>query len=147
MLLQYAMIATHAKFRCKTTAAGLWPHVNTFVMSAIHALMMVQAICTAMTFPLCIALLMLLAWNAYLLLTNRTTIEYYEGVTAEVKAMRRGERYQHPYDLGLCGNLHSVLGPNPERWLIPGLAAAGDGLAFITAWDHVKDDVDALLGL
>jgi len=43
--------------------------------------------------------------------------------------------------------LHSILGPNPERWLFPGLAASGDGLAYVTAWDHVKDDVDTLLGL
>ena len=90
---------------------------------------------------------MLLGWHAYLMLTNRTTIEYYEGVTAEVKATRRGERYQHPYDLGLCGNLHSILGPHPEQWLVPGLAAAGDGLGYVTAWDHIRDDVDSLLGL
>lgn len=60
-----------------------------------------QAVCTAFTFPLCIALLILLGWNAYLVLTNKTTIEYYEGVTAEVRASRRGKRYQHPYDLGV----------------------------------------------
>ena len=59
-----------------------------------------QGICTAITFPLCIALLLLLGWNAYLMLTNKTTIEYYEGVTAEVKATRQGKQYQHPYDLG-----------------------------------------------
>lgn len=105
------------------------------------------AVCTAMTFPLCIALLMLLAWNMYLMLSNKTTIEYYEGVTAELKATRRGGRYQHPYDLGLCGNLQDMLGPNPEIWLMPGLAAAGDGMTYVTAWDHVKDDVDSLLGL
>ena len=64
-----------------------------------------QAVCTAATFPLCIALLVLLGWNAYLMLTNRTTIEYYEGVTAEVRATRRGERYQHPYDLGTASIL------------------------------------------
>lgn len=110
-------------------------------------LLVVQAVCTAVTFPLCIALLMLLGWNAYLMLTNRTTIEYYEGVTAEVKATQRGEQYQHPYDLGPCGNLHDILGPNAERWLFPGLAAAGDGLAYVTAWDHVRDDLDSLLGL
>ena len=106
-----------------------------------------QAVCTAVTFPLCIALLMLLSWNLYLMLSNKTTIEYYEGVTAELKATSRGGKYQHPYDLGLCGNLHDIMGPSPEKWLLPGLAAAGDGLAYMTAWDHVKDDVDSLLGL
>lgn len=106
-----------------------------------------QAVCTAMAFPLCIALLMLLVWNMYLMLSNKTTIEYYEGVTAELRATRRGGRYLHPYDLGLCGNLQDILGPNPEKWLLPGLAAAGDGITYVTAWDHVRDDVDSLLGL
>ena len=106
-----------------------------------------QAICTAMTFPLSVALLMLLAWNLYLMLSNKTTIEYYEGVTAELKATRRGGKFQHPYDLGPCGNLQNILGPEPEKWLLPGLAAAGDGVTYITAWDHVRDDVDRMLGL
>jgi len=43
--------------------------------------------------------------------------------------------------------LHSILGPHPEQWLFPRLAAAGDGLGYVTAWDHVRDDVDSLLGL
>ncbi|DBA73281.1 TPA: Palmitoyltransferase [Trebouxia sp. C0004] len=137
----------HRRHAARSSSTGSLLHSTASGPAKTHVFWAIlQAICTAMTFPLCIALVMLLGWNAYLLLTNRTTIEYYEGVTAEVKAMRRGERYQHPYDLGLCGNLHSILGANPERWLFPGMAAAGDGLAYVTAWDHVKDDVDSLLG-
>ena len=105
-----------------------------------------QALCTAVTVPLALALAMLLCWNMYLMVTNRTTIEYYEGVTAHIQATRRGQQYQHPYDLGFCGNLHTIFGPNAGGWLVPGLPAFGDGLAFVTAWDHVRDDVDSLLG-
>ena len=105
-----------------------------------------QALCTAVTVPLALALAMLLCWNVYLVVTNRTTIEYYEGVTARIQATRRGQHYQHPYDLGLCGNLHTIFGPDAGAWLVPGLPAFGDGLAYVTAWDHVRDDVDSLLG-
>ncbi|KAL3134915.1 hypothetical protein ABBQ32_007880 [Trebouxia sp. C0010 RCD-2024] len=125
-----------------TAALPTSVHIKTHVFWAI-----MQAICTAMTIPLSIALLVLLGWNLYLMLSNKTTIEYYEGVTAELKATRRGGKFQHPYDLGPCGNLQHILGPNPEKWLLPGLAAAGDGVTYITTWDHVRDDVDALLGL
>lgn len=35
-------------------------------------------VCTAMALPLSIGLVMLLGWNLYLLLANKTTIEYHE---------------------------------------------------------------------
>ena len=35
--------------------------------------------------PLTIGLVMLLVWNVYLALQNKTTIEFHEGVTANVK--------------------------------------------------------------
>lgn len=105
-----------------------------------------QALCTAVTVPLALALAMLLCWNTWLMMTNRTTIEYYEGVTAHIQATQHGQQYQHPYNLGLCGNLHNIFGPNAGAWLIPGVAAFGDGLTYVTAWDHVQDDVDQLLG-
>ena len=35
--------------------------------------------------PLTIGLTMLLVWNLYLALQNKTTIEFHEGVTANIK--------------------------------------------------------------
>lgn len=62
-------------------------------------------------------------------------------------AGRAGSVRKHPYDLGVCGNLHTILGPNPATWLVPGLSAHGDGLSHTTAWEHVRDPADRMLGL
>ena len=39
----------------------------------------------ALTLPLAIGLAMLLGWNLYLALSNKTTIEFHEGVTASIQ--------------------------------------------------------------
>ena len=58
-----------------------------------------------------------------------------QGVTARIRAARVGGEYRHPYDLGLCGNLHEVLGLDASRWCIPDKAAAdGGGVSFPTSW-------------
>jgi palmitoyltransferase len=47
-----------------------------------------------------------------------------------------GAAYQHPYDVGMCGNLHTICGDNALLWFVPSRAAAeGDGLSFVTSWD------------
>lgn len=43
----------------------------------LHALAQVAA--TALALPVCVGLCVLLGWNAYLALQNKTTIEYHEG--------------------------------------------------------------------
>lgn len=97
---------------------------------------LLQTVCTALSFPLSLGLLMLLCWNAYLVLYNKTTIEYHEGVSAKFQALRAGQEYRHPYDLGACPNLYAVCGPKPQHWLLPvGAAAHGDGVAYDTIWD------------
>lgn len=104
-----------------------------------------QMICMAITLPLAIGLAMLLAWNVYLVYTNKTTIEYHEGVTAKVLASRAGQVYRHPYDLGLCANLSATCGPKPHLWLCPSSASGhGDGLGHLTAWDVRTSDLDGL---
>ena len=45
-----------------------------------------QTVCLAFSMPLTIGLTMLLVWNLYLALQNKTTIEFHEGVTANMKA-------------------------------------------------------------
>ncbi|KAF1877078.1 hypothetical protein Lal_00033632 [Lupinus albus] len=58
--------------------------------------------------PLSIALCVLLGWHIYLILHNKTTIEYHEGVRALWLAEKGGSIYNHPYDLGPYENLTSV---------------------------------------
>mmetsp|Transcript_17907 Transcript_17907/g.42949 ORF Transcript_17907/g.42949 Transcript_17907/m.42949 type:complete len:304 (-) Transcript_17907:291-1202(-) len=112
-------LAPHAK----QAAAQIWPFNPAGVL--------IQTLCFVMTFPLTVGLLMLLCWHVYLVLSNKTTIEYHEGVTAKIRAARSGARYQHPYDVGPCGNLHAVLGPNLACWMIPvPRAADGTGLSY-----------------
>ncbi|CAK9179448.1 unnamed protein product [Ilex paraguariensis] len=58
--------------------------------------------------PLSMALSVLLGWHIYLILRNKTTIEYHEGVRAMWLAEKGGDVYSHPYDLGAYENLISV---------------------------------------
>mmetsp|Transcript_33353 Transcript_33353/g.72745 ORF Transcript_33353/g.72745 Transcript_33353/m.72745 type:complete len:324 (-) Transcript_33353:1402-2373(-) len=86
-----------------------------------------KLVCLTGTMILVTALSMLLAWHVYLITYNKTTIEYHEGVRARGLA----KSFTHPYHLGLCGNLHAVLGANPGCWLLPfECAVAGDGVEY-----------------
>lgn len=54
-----------------------------------------------------------------------------------IQASLTGGGYEHPYDLGYCGNLHAIFGGNPSLWFLPDKAAGdGDGTCFPTSWDH-----------
>ncbi|KAL3642487.1 putative protein S-acyltransferase 16 [Castilleja foliolosa] len=55
--------------------------------------------------PLILALGCLLCWHIYLIVQNKTTIEYYEGVRAMWLAKKGGQLYSHPYDIGAFENL------------------------------------------
>ncbi|XP_038980979.1 probable protein S-acyltransferase 16 [Phoenix dactylifera] len=89
----------------------------------------------ALLFPLTLALSVLLGWQIYLILQNKTTIEYHEGVRAMWLEEKVGNMYRHPYDLGVYENLVSVLGPNIFCWLCPVSKFKGSGLRFPTAFD------------
>ncbi|KAK8330324.1 hypothetical protein V6Z12_A11G388400 [Gossypium hirsutum] len=69
--------------------------------------------------PLSMALSGLLGWHIYLILQNKTTIEYHEGVRATWLQERAGNVYKHPYDLGAYDNLTTVLGSNIICWICP----------------------------
>ncbi|XP_042476248.1 probable protein S-acyltransferase 16 [Macadamia integrifolia] len=85
--------------------------------------------------PLTVALSILLGWHIYLILHNKTTIEYHEGVRAMWLAEKVGNVYRHPYDLGPYENLTSVLGPSIFTWLCPTSGHMGSGLQFRTSYD------------
>ncbi|KAB2060154.1 hypothetical protein ES319_A11G358700v1 [Gossypium barbadense] len=85
--------------------------------------------------PLSMALSGLLGWHIYLILQNKTTIEYHEGVRATWLQERAGNVYKHPYDLGAYDNLTTVLGSNIICWICPTSRHIGNGLRFRTAYD------------
>ncbi|KAL1193861.1 putative protein S-acyltransferase 16 [Cardamine amara subsp. amara] len=87
--------------------------------------------------PLSIALGVLLGWHIYLILQNKTTIEYHEGVRAMWLAEKGGQVYKHPYDIGAYENLTLILGPNILSWLWPTSRHIGSGLRFRTAFDSI----------
>ncbi|KAF9595514.1 hypothetical protein IFM89_000602 [Coptis chinensis] len=86
--------------------------------------------------PITLALLILLGWHIYLILCNKTTIEYHEGVRAMWLAKKVGNVYWHPYDLGPYENLTSVLGSSIFTWVCPTSRHIGSGLRFQTAYDN-----------
>ncbi|PSR98291.1 Protein like [Actinidia chinensis var. chinensis] len=87
--------------------------------------------------PLIVALGVLLGWQSYLILQNKTTIEYHEGVRAMWLAEKGGDVYSHPYDVGAYENLTSALGPNILCWLFPTSRHIGSGLRFPTAYEKL----------
>ncbi|KAK9123940.1 hypothetical protein Sjap_013542 [Stephania japonica] len=87
---------------------------------------------------LTVALSILLGWHIYLILRNKTTIEYHEGVRAMWLAKKVGNVYQHPYDLGPYENLTLVLGPSIFTWLCPTSKHIGSGLRFKTMYDDMN---------
>ncbi|XP_077232774.1 putative protein S-acyltransferase 16 isoform X1 [Tasmannia lanceolata] len=92
-------------------------------------------ICGVLLVPLTVALSILLGWHIFLILHNKTTIEYHEGVRAMWLAEKVGNIYHHPYDLGVYENLVSVLGPNIFSWICPMSNHIGSGLRFRTFYD------------
>eukprot|EP00268_Persea_americana_P017731 TRINITY_DN1858_c0_g1_i1.p1 TRINITY_DN1858_c0_g1~~TRINITY_DN1858_c0_g1_i1.p1 ORF type:complete len:283 (-),score=23.48 TRINITY_DN1858_c0_g1_i1:465-1313(-) len=91
-------------------------------------------ICGVLLVPLTVALSILLGWHIYLILQNKTTIEYHEGVRAMWLAEKAGNVYSHPYDLGIYENLASVLGSNIFSWICPTSRHIGSGLRFPTSY-------------
>jgi uncharacterized membrane protein YiaA len=56
-----------------------------FIAPPEYITLSLQTLCMAITLPLTIGLVMLLIWNLHLALSNKTTIEHHEGVTAKVQ--------------------------------------------------------------
>jgi palmitoyltransferase len=98
-----------------------------------------QVISAFLLIPLSIALGVLLGWHIYLILQNKTTIEYHEGVRAMWLAEKGGQVYKHPYDIGAYENLTLILGPNILSWLCPTSRHIGSGVRFRTAFDSIPD--------
>ncbi|RZB44563.1 probable protein S-acyltransferase 15 isoform X2 [Glycine soja] len=90
-----------------------------------------------MVVGLTITLLTLFGWHVYLILHNMTTIEYYEGNRAKWLAMKSGQSYRHPFNIGAYKNITLVLGPNMLKWLCPtAVSHLKDGVSFPTLRDN-----------
>ncbi|KAL2324828.1 hypothetical protein Fmac_023886 [Flemingia macrophylla] len=90
-------------------------------------------------FILTITLLTLVGWHVYLILHNMTTIEYHEGNRAKWLAMKSGQSYRHPYNMGAYKNITLILGPNMLKWFCPtavGHLNPKDGVSFPTLRDN-----------
>ncbi|CAD7695048.1 unnamed protein product [Ostreobium quekettii] len=88
-----------------------------------------------LTFVLAIALASLMGWHIHLVISNKTTIEYHEGVTAKLKASKMGRSWEHPYDVGLAGNLVDMFGDGLFQWLQIRAGLRGTGTSFLTILD------------
>ncbi len=44
--------------------------------------------------------------------------------------------YEHPYDVGLCGNLHESLGDSPLEWCLPPCGPAQGGTKYLTIFEQ-----------
>lgn len=90
-----------------------------------------------MVVALTITLSTLSGWHAYLILHNMTTIEFYEGKRAKWLAMKSGQSYRHPFNVGAYKNITLILGPNMLKWLCPtAVSHLKDGVSFPTTRDN-----------
>ncbi|XP_077226126.1 DHHC-type zinc finger family protein [Tasmannia lanceolata] len=95
-------------------------------------------LCGSIMVALSVTVGVLLGWHIYLLTHNMTTIEYHEGVRAMWLAKKRGQGYNHPFNLGVFENIISILGPNMLKWLCPiAVGHLKDGLHFPTSHDNL----------
>lgn len=99
-----------------------------------------RVICAVVLVPVLIAVGVLMTWHFLLLLHNKTTIEYHEGVRAKWLAEKAGHRYRHPYDVGVFTNLVTALGPSVTCWFCPTATGhLGPGLRFQTCSDDILE--------
>lgn len=85
-------MATMCDEKVPRTSHCIMPGFGTELKMLDH-LFAVQTVCLAFAMPLTIGLVMLLAWNLYLALQNKTTIEFHEGVTANIKVCPHTPRF------------------------------------------------------
>ncbi|CAK9237059.1 unnamed protein product [Sphagnum troendelagicum] len=119
--------------------------LNVLIAPAKRWLKNSSVICTIVVLAALVTVGLLLAWHVYLLLHNKTTIEYHEGVRARWLAEKAGQNYRHPYDVGVFTNLSMALGHNVACWLCPTARGhLGSGLRFRTFSDDLSHTQQSL---
>ncbi|KZV53401.1 cell division protease ftsH isoform 1 [Dorcoceras hygrometricum] len=81
---------------------------------------------------LSLCMLVLLWWNIYLVILNKTQIEYFEGVRS-MCVKKGGPVYSNPYDIGAQQNIIAILGPSFIDWICPTTQHIGNGLRYPTS--------------
>lgn len=106
-------------------SAGMWYNI------------ILEGVAFSVSVPAGFAMLSLLWFHLKMVATNKTTIEWREGVTAQVAAPAAPgrRRSDHPYDLGLCNNLREILGESADEWCLPPLRPAPGGTSYPTVFD------------
>ncbi|XP_052730924.1 probable protein S-acyltransferase 15 isoform X2 [Vigna angularis] len=62
---------------------------------------------------------------------------YHEGNRAKWLAMKSGQSYRHPFNIGAYRNITSILGPNMLKWLCPtAVSHLKEGVSFPTLRDN-----------
>mmetsp|Transcript_19112 Transcript_19112/g.32819 ORF Transcript_19112/g.32819 Transcript_19112/m.32819 type:complete len:343 (+) Transcript_19112:208-1236(+) len=102
---------------------------------------LLETIAFMIALPLAVGIILLLAWHVHLIITNKTTIEYQEGVNASEAAFDGKFTYVHPYDVGLLNNSHEILGHDLTTWCAPPCAPTPGGLYYPTVWDEPVEGV------
>merc|ERR1712070_848865 len=75
---------------------------------------------------LSVGLVCFFSFHTYLLASNYTTIEF-----LEKRGCNPPKDHINRYDIGVCGNVTSVLGNNPLAWFLPiRWTCEGDGLSY-----------------
>eukprot|EP01126_Amoeba_proteus_P060633 TRINITY_DN8046_c0_g1_i5.p1 TRINITY_DN8046_c0_g1~~TRINITY_DN8046_c0_g1_i5.p1 ORF type:complete len:332 (-),score=41.29 TRINITY_DN8046_c0_g1_i5:195-1190(-) len=95
-----------------------------------------------------ISLLVMMAWQCFLVFTAQTTLEFYYNTTKYKLAKSTGQTWRNPYDLGIGRNFQEFFGTQNSRfwfyWLVPFLSQpSGDGIAWKTRDQTLKKDVRA----
>ncbi|CAA3024414.1 probable S-acyltransferase 16 [Olea europaea subsp. europaea] len=89
--------------------------------------------------PVSLVLSIFLGWHIHLMLQNKTTIEYCEGVRAMPLA-EGCHLYTNPYDIGAHENVTSILGPNYLCWVSPTSGNVSSGLRFSTKYHKANEN-------
>eukprot|EP00667_Euglena_gracilis_P004071 EG_transcript_4087 len=100
------------------------------------------------TFGICLAVLLAMlaffGWNAYLMATNQTTIEFHYNRGKKDYMKSRGAVWTNPYDIGTLRNLRQAFGPFKSPWamLLPSTSKLPlDGTRWETMTDPHYDDM------
>jgi hypothetical protein len=107
---------------------------------SLTGLLFTFAVCAAVLF----AMFTFFLWNAFLLVTNQTTIEYHYNKSKRDHLKTRGMVWANPYDLGTTRNLQQIFGPFKSPWaiLLPSVERLPtDG----SKWATIHDDTELLL--
>ncbi|GBF87428.1 S-acyltransferase 16-like [Raphidocelis subcapitata] len=138
LLVAHAWHAAHALSTDRVLRAGPAARVAAHGSAVLVWHVLIEGLALCLALPAAVGMSSLLSFHVRMVLTNRTTIEWREGVTAQVNAPSFGApppRSQHPYDIGIYANLQQILGDGPEDWFWPPLRPAPGGTSFPTVFD------------